>query len=200
MSTIPPGRRSHRKSRHRVLAMQEAKGQGKKSINAFVRWKLILLCQCDETQPHCRNCNRHGVVCSFARPLTVASTSQVDLAESPRSISGPESAESGVASNTAQNPPSLPSLPSRPMVTPFPSTLAVFDLELLHHYTTSTCYTLSRSPAVQAIWRDEAPRIGFEMPPVLHTILALSALHLGKSDESRRERCLAHAQCTTTSP
>ncbi|OQD82934.1 hypothetical protein PENANT_c019G04341 [Penicillium antarcticum] len=32
------------------------------------------------------------------------------------------------------------------------------------------------------------------MPPVLHAILALSALHLGHSDASRRESCLAHAQ------
>ncbi|OGE50073.1 hypothetical protein PENARI_c018G05458 [Penicillium arizonense] len=179
MSTIPQGRRSHRKSRTGCLQCKRRK------------------VKCDETQPHCRNCNRHGVVCSFARPLTVPSTSQVDLAESPRSISGPESAEPVMASNTAQNSsslPSRPSLPSLPMVNPFSSTLAVFDLELLHHYTTSTCYTLSRSPAVQTIWRDVAPRIGFEMPPVLHTILAVSALHLGHSDESRRERCLAHAQ------
>lgn len=80
------------------------------------------------------------------------------------------------------------------MVNPFPSNLAVFDLEILHHYTTSTCYTLSRSPAVQAIWRDQAPRIGFQTPPVLHGILALSALHLSNSDPSRREHCLAHAQ------
>lgn len=66
-------------------------------------------------------------------------------------------------------------------------------MELLHHYMVSTCYTLSRTPAVQAVWRDEAPRVGFTMPPVLHAILALSALHLARSDPSRRESCIAQA-------
>jgi hypothetical protein len=120
------------------------------------------------------------------------SAPQPDFADSPVSLSGPESAGSG----TAPSIPSVPrqSLPSLPSLAPFPTTLAVFDLELLHHYTTSTCYTLSRSPTVQAVWRDEAPRIGFSTPPVLHSLLALSALHLSRSDESRRARCLAQAQ------
>ncbi|KAF9890221.1 hypothetical protein FE257_006133 [Aspergillus nanangensis] len=74
------------------------------------------------------------------------------------------------------------------------SELAVLDLELLHHYTTSTCYTLSRAPAVQAIWRDEAPRVGFSMPFVLHALLAISALHLARSNPSRREECICRAQ------
>ncbi|KAJ5776665.1 uncharacterized protein N7511_001676 [Penicillium nucicola] len=174
MSTIPQGRRSHRKSRAGCMQCKRRK------------------VKCDETQPHCRNCHRHGVVCSFAGPMTALSTSPADLAESPRSIiSGPESAGSGAASSTAQ----IPSTePSRPMINTFPSALAVFDLELLHHYTTSTCYTLSRSPVLQTIWRDQAPQIGFEVPPVLNAILALSALHLSHVDESRRDSCIALAQ------
>lgn len=66
-------------------------------------------------------------------------------------------------------------------------------MELIHHYMVSTCYTLSRNPSVQAVWRDEAPRVGFAMPAVLHVILAVSALHLARSDPSRRARCIAHA-------
>jgi hypothetical protein len=80
-------------------------------------------------------------------------------------------------------------------IAPLPSSgLAVLDLELLHHYMTSTCFTLSRAPAVQAVWRDQTPRIGFTMPCVLHALLALSALHLARSDPSRRTCCLAQAQ------
>lgn len=131
------------------------------------------------------------MICSFASPPNVLSTPQTDLAESPVSLSGPESTGSGTFRTPASIPQALPSLSS---LGPFPSTLAVFDLELLHHWTTSTCYTLSRSPAVQTIWCQEAPRIGFSTPPVLHTLLAFSALHLARSDESRRASCLAYAQ------
>ncbi|KAJ5499294.1 hypothetical protein N7453_008345 [Penicillium expansum] len=175
MATFPPGRRSHRKSRSGCLQCKKRK------------------VKCDESQPNCRNCEKHGVVCSFATPSTstVLSTPQTDFAESPVSLSGPESIGSRTVRAPAQKSPALPSLSS---LGPFPTTLAVFDLELLHHWTTSTCYTLSRSPAVQSIWCHEAPRIGFSTPPVLHTLLAFSALHLARSDESRRASCLAYAQ------
>ncbi|CAI7592173.1 uncharacterized protein N7487_005477 [Penicillium crustosum] len=173
MASFPPGRRSHRKSRSGCLQCKKRK------------------VKCDESQPSCRNCEKHGVICSFASPSNVLSTPQTDLAESPVSLSGPESTGSGTIRAPAQIPQALPSLSS---LGPFPSTLAVFDLELLHHWTTSTCYTLSRSPAVQSIWCQEAPRIGFSTPPVLHTLLAFSALHLARSDESRRASCLAYAQ------
>lgn len=66
-------------------------------------------------------------------------------------------------------------------------------MELLHHYMVSTCYTLSRTPAVQAVWRDEAPRIAFTMPAVLHAMLAVSALHLAHCDPSKRESCITQA-------
>lgn len=130
------------------------------------------------------------MVCSFTSASTVLST-PANSAESPVSLSGPESTTSGKSRALAQVSQVLPSLSS---LGPFPSTLAVFDLELLHHWTTSTCYTLSRSPTVQTVWCNEAPRIGFATPPVLHTLLAFSALHLARSDESRRAACLAHAQ------
>lgn len=89
-------------------------------------------------------------------------------------------------SQSPQNPNLEPQIPLGPG-------LQVFDMELMHHYMISTCYTLSRSPAVQTVWRDEAPRVGFTMPAVLHAMLAVSALHLARSDPSRRASCIAHA-------
>jgi hypothetical protein len=47
---------------------------------------------------------------------------------------------------------------------------------------------------VQSVWCIEAPRIGFATPPVLHILLACSALHLAHCDESRRATCFAYAQ------
>ncbi|KAJ5278652.1 C6 transcription factor [Penicillium angulare] len=73
------------------------------------------------------------------------------------------------------------------------STLQLHDMELFHHYMISTCYTLSRTPVVQAVWRDEAPQVGFTMPAVMHAMLAVSALHLARCDPSRRESCITQA-------
>lgn len=52
------------------------------------------------------------------------------------------------------------------------------ELELLHNYSTSTAYTLSRHPVVQSVWRVIVPQIGFSSTYVMRAILALSALHL----------------------
>ncbi|KAJ5727856.1 C6 transcription factor [Penicillium malachiteum] len=82
---------------------------------------------------------------------------------------------------------------SMPSQGPLISNLPVFDMEIFHHYMISTCFTLSRTPIVQAIWRDEVPRVGFTMPAVLHATLAVSALHLASTDPSKRERCIAQA-------
>ncbi|OJJ82966.1 uncharacterized protein ASPGLDRAFT_75040 [Aspergillus glaucus CBS 516.65] len=176
MKTFPPGRRSHRKSRAGCLQCKRRK------------------VKCDESKPVCGNCNKHGVSCSFASPSAELSSSQAPSTESPASPASPESL-SGLGSASSE--PAYIYSQNLPIVAPLtssPSTFTVFDLELLHHYTTSTCYTLSQSPAVQAVWRDQVPHIGFTAPPVLHALLALSSLHVARSDESRRESCLDCAQ------
>lgn len=90
----------------------------------------------------------------------------------------------------ATSPNTLASITSQPsLISPLP----VFDMELLHHYMISTCYTLSRTPVVQAVWRDEVPRVGFSMPAVLHAMLAVSALHLSRLDPSRQKACITQA-------
>ena len=56
--------------------------------------------------------------------------------------------------------------------------IGMAEMELLHHYSTSTCYTISRLPVLQTVWRITVPKLGFASPFLLHGILALSALHL----------------------
>lgn len=53
------------------------------------------------------------------------------------------------------------------------------DLELLHHFSTSTYLTVSNIPSEQEIWKTKLVRIGFRHKFLLRGILALSALHLG---------------------
>lgn len=52
------------------------------------------------------------------------------------------------------------------------------DLELLHHFSTQTCYALSDKVPSQKIWQTTIPQIAFSYPFVMHGLLALSALHL----------------------
>lgn len=56
--------------------------------------------------------------------------------------------------------------------------IGIAEMELLHHYSTSTCYTITRLPILQTVWRIKVPQFGFSFPFVLRGILALSALHL----------------------
>jgi hypothetical protein len=53
------------------------------------------------------------------------------------------------------------------------------DLELLHHYTTSTYVTLTRGRKEhEKVWQETVPQLALEHEFLMHGILALSALHL----------------------
>ena len=54
------------------------------------------------------------------------------------------------------------------------------DMALLHHYTTNTYMTITRSSTLQHIWQILIPNLAFSSPYLLHCILALSASHLGQ--------------------
>lgn len=56
--------------------------------------------------------------------------------------------------------------------------LKVEELELLHHYTTETCFTLSDRPESQRLWQKAVPQEAFSNQFLMRGILAISALHL----------------------
>lgn len=56
--------------------------------------------------------------------------------------------------------------------------LHVEELELLHHYATETCFTLSDRPESQALWQKVVPQEAFANQFLMRGILAISALHL----------------------
>ncbi|KAI1378433.1 hypothetical protein F4677DRAFT_453570 [Hypoxylon crocopeplum] len=70
---------------------------------------------------------------------------------------------------------------------------SALDLELLHHFTTSTCFTISTEPMVRNFWRVNIPRMGFSYPYVLRAILSLSALHLSRFKPQRRDTLIEQA-------
>jgi hypothetical protein len=71
--------------------------------------------------------------------------------------------------------------------------LNLLDLELLHNFSTSTCYTLSSDPALKTLWRINVPQLGFSYDFVMRGILALSALHLAYFQPEKREFFTAQA-------
>jgi hypothetical protein len=69
----------------------------------------------------------------------------------------------------------------------------IFHLELMHHFSTSTCFTLTNNAELKDIWRTSVPRIAFEQPYVLQAMLALTALHIARYRPERREYYEAYA-------
>ena len=71
--------------------------------------------------------------------------------------------------------------------------LNVSDLELLHNFCTSTCYTLHSNPTLKTLWRVNAPQLGFAYDFVMRGILSLSALHLAHSRPDQRQEYISQA-------
>lgn len=57
-------------------------------------------------------------------------------------------------------------------------TMGMAEMALLHHFSTSTCYTITRNPILQTVWQIRIPQVSFSSPFVFRAIIALSALHL----------------------
>ncbi|KAE8371817.1 hypothetical protein BDV26DRAFT_275302 [Aspergillus bertholletiae] len=160
--SVLQGRRSHQKSR---TGCQQCKQRKVK---------------CGEEKPTCGNCRRHGVDCSFTLSSHTKGSAPNDNRPSPHSqtitpISTPRVIHSGSPNGGSQ------------LQTATSPELHIPDLELLHHYTTSTAYTFSLHPLLQTFWRVEVPRIGFTAPYTLRAILAIAALHLAVLCPERRQ-------------
>lgn len=69
----------------------------------------------------------------------------------------------------------------------------VDDMELLHHFTTATCPTISTDPLVRNFWRVSVPQMGFTTRYLLHGILSIAALHLAHSWPERRDKYINQA-------
>jgi hypothetical protein len=64
---------------------------------------------------------------------------------------------------------------------------------LLHNWTISTSCTLAQDPQVRDVWRILVPQVGFSTRYVLDGILALSAFHMARHDDARRDMLLEQA-------
>ncbi|KAL4903753.1 hypothetical protein BDW74DRAFT_185859 [Aspergillus multicolor] len=183
------GRRAHHKSRN---GCQQCKNRKVK---------------CDEQKPVCGKCKVHEVDCSFALATSVADAinsaekliASLDQDATPDTTGSSRPSRSGSPRDTEAGPgpgPGPESSRPRPHLQAPPSAgseLDISDLELLHHYTTSTAYTFSNHPALQTFWRVEAPKIAFTAPYTLRAMLAMSALHLSVLRPEKKDVYVAQA-------
>ncbi|KAI0392634.1 hypothetical protein F5Y17DRAFT_351708 [Xylariaceae sp. FL0594] len=145
--------------------------------------------KCDETRPSCRRCITHGVVCDFALAAEASRTRPP----------APGGSSRDALSIQQLTTPSVSSTPETPLAA---SWFSVDDLELFHHFITSTSLTLAEDPVARSFWRINVPQSGFQHHYVLKGVLALAALHLARLRPRRRdsyvEQAMVHHSAAST--
>ncbi|KAH7009028.1 C6 zinc finger domain-containing protein [Ilyonectria destructans] len=145
--------------------------------------------KCDEKKP-CTACINHGVTCSltedFGDSPLAASKSNAPLGKTNTSPKIRVSSPADPCLHFGQR------LTSSATDSVFRGTWAI-DLELIHHFTATTCHTLPRAGKLKQIWQVEVPKSGTKYPFVMHQILAVSALHLGHLHPENRQRFVSYA-------
>lgn len=75
-----------------------------------------------------------------------------------------------------------------------PYALNMEDLELIHNFCTSTCYTFHNDPNIKTLWRINVPQLAFNFDFVMRGVLALSAVHLAYFKPQKREFFMRQSQ------
>ncbi|KAF7859688.1 hypothetical protein EAF04_008767 [Stromatinia cepivora] len=128
--------------------------------------------KCDEAKPSCFYCAKHSIDCQYPT-IILGSLAPQHTTES--NVSTPQPQSASIIFSTPSIPPSVPPGPN----------WSTRDLELLHFYTVSTCFTISNLSHSQQIWQQAIPQLAFSHPILLRSLLAVSALHLGRSSPDR---------------
>ncbi|PLB48726.1 hypothetical protein P170DRAFT_455630 [Aspergillus steynii IBT 23096] len=119
-----------------------------------------------KTRTGCTNCKRRRIKCDEQKP---SCSKCIQRGFRCGYLTRHPECDSPVAAATDSPQPPAPTheLPMR-------------ELQLLHHFTTSTYATLSPRGHVKTIWRVTVPKLAFSSDCLMRAILALSALHLSR--------------------
>jgi hypothetical protein len=71
--------------------------------------------------------------------------------------------------------------------------LNIPDLQLMHHFCTSTALIIHNEPTITRVWSISVPSLGFSHDFVMHGILALAALHIAYLRPESRDLYLSQA-------
>ncbi|TAQ87251.1 hypothetical protein B7494_g4414 [Chlorociboria aeruginascens] len=124
--------------------------------------------KCDEQHPECTNCMNHTIRCSFSLPSASSGSTPRPTLNS--NIQSPVLQQ---LRENHQTPSPLRSSHESP-------DLNISDLELLHHFTTSTALTLSPDKRHAQIWQLFLTKEAFSHPFLLRQMFSMSALHLSR--------------------
>ncbi|KAE8391244.1 hypothetical protein BDV23DRAFT_193301 [Aspergillus alliaceus] len=120
--------------------------------------------KCDEARPSCGSCRKKRVACTF---LSHAPVPLNPLQQHSTQLDGPRS---GVQ-----------------------STIPLLELELLHHWHTATAASLAHSNSIQELFRITFPEVALSYPFLMHSLLAVSALHIRHKCSTERRRIYTEA-------
>ncbi|KAJ5361852.1 hypothetical protein N7541_002696 [Penicillium brevicompactum] len=141
--------------------------------------------KCDERYP-CTNCSKHAIQCTFVERdastpiMTPATQPESSFGPSPLPLqSYPVTPGSAVAAPETDSPNEMPNVDTDDWAS---------DLELMHHYCTVTCTTLTVREDARHVWRVVLPIEGYSNKYLMHGILALSALHRAHLYPAQREK------------
>ncbi|PNH44799.1 hypothetical protein VD0004_g2936 [Verticillium dahliae] len=118
--------------------------------------------KCDEHKPSCRNCIKHAVACDFLQTHATSTSAP----RSPSSFDFAGNPGNGLSTFTDLN---------------------MVDLELIHNFTTFTYATLGSDPQVRQMMKTTVIRMALECEYIMHTVLAVSALHLSHYRHARAD-------------
>lgn len=157
--------------------------------------------QCDEEKPKCRSCTRRATPCTFTNSTGLNQLVRAAQVSSP--YSKPELASSFAPSTynhgggfIANGHNAIQANSSLPLAPPSPLALNMAHLELLHHFIAITSEALGVETISRQVWKLTIPQIALSHDFLMHSILAVAALHIAHlRPEQRRsywERAAMH--------
>ncbi|KAL6232832.1 hypothetical protein BDW75DRAFT_216718 [Aspergillus navahoensis] len=158
-----PLRRTHRKSRHGCKACKQRR------------------VKCDETRPVCSNCRQREEECEYVTEASYIWAGDDSPRPGKRRVAPPKQT-AGDARATPETPFRLldrPSSAETPLLNP---PLDMTQLRLLVNWQHETCDYFSRDTETRVVWQINLVDEALKAPPLMHGILAVSALHLVLSD------------------
>ena len=155
--------------------------------------------QCDEEKPKCRSCNRRATPCTYAnRDGLDQLATAADAASSPFDIPDPRFRPPSNQPTYGQSPRHGDHAHANGLLgtVPSPLSLNMAHLELLLHFITVTADALSLGAVPRDIMHTIVPRIALSHEFLMHSVLAVSALHIAHLQSEQRplysKRASAH--------
>ena len=156
--------------------------------------------QCDEEKPKCRSCTRRATPCAYANSVGLNQLARAAQVSSPYNKPETGSTLAPVLHNhggfMSNGNTALQANSPLPVAAPSSLALNMAHLELLHHFIALTSEALAVETVSRQAWTLTIPQIALSHDFLMHSILAVAALHIAHlQPEQRRsywERAVMH--------